>query len=153
VNSLFGLTSTRRTFLIATALILSTMAAWGQIGNQYQCSNCNRMIDVPVGQNVPKSCPHCRVRFDWVREHGQMSQRIKHEQPISNITILGILCGLFVLALLGGGIFLLVKLLSGTGKKKKRRPRRRVRPRDEDFDDNDSDFDDRPRRRSRRDDD
>ena len=141
-----SLAVTPRQFLIIV-FILTLLAASGPglayAADEYQCSNCNRMITVPPGQEIPKKCPHCGVRFDWIREPGKMSQQIKHEQPVSNGVILGVLCLLVSLGVVGGGVFLLVKLLSGP----KKRPKRRRR---DDFDDDDfDDDDDRPRRRRR----
>jgi DNA-directed RNA polymerase subunit RPC12/RpoP len=124
---------------LLAALLLTSPAIAQAI--RYTCSQCGKHIPHEVGSGkAPRECPHCGAKFDGVQWAGGGPVTERFERPLlSNFAILGILCGLFVLALAGGGVFLIITLV----KKNKRKPRRKARIRDE-FDD---DEDDRPRRR------
>lgn len=111
---------------------------------EYICPKCQKVVPHQVGSPAPTQCPHCQTKFDGVQRADGSVRRIDHPL-LSNITILGILCGLVIVGAGGAGLFFLIRILT--------KPQRRRRPRGRDRDDDDFEDDERPRRRRDDDDD
>ena len=105
---------------------------------QYVCPKCKQNIRHDVGSGrAPRECPYCGTKFDGV-EGGE-----RFVNPLlSNFQILGVMCLLVTMGLVGGGIYLFVNLT-----KKKTKKRRQRRPVDDEVDDDEDDELDRRRRR------
>jgi hypothetical protein len=104
----------------------------GQMTNIGACSKCKQTVTWTT--SPPQSCPHCGTKFSFVNNADGTRTNLKTGRTFkTNYLLIGLCVFVAFLALVGWGIYALVKANARPKKKKRRKPVRR-------YDDDDDDY-------------